>query len=48
MCIRDRDKNPVLHAVTIFWLVLGMAVAGTRLGVEEEEKQPQITQISQI
>jgi hypothetical protein len=35
------------HAVTIFWLVLGLAVASTRLGVEGEES-PQITQISQI
>jgi hypothetical protein len=35
------------HAVTIFWLVLGLAVGSTRLGVEEAEN-PQITQISQI
>jgi len=33
------------HAVTIFWMVLGLAMAGTRLGAEEEEK-PQITRIS--
>jgi hypothetical protein len=35
------------HAVTIFWLVLGLAVGSTRLGVEEAEN-PQITQITQI
>ena len=34
------------HAVTIFWMVLGLAVASTRLGVEGGES-PQITQISQ-
>ena len=36
------------HAVTIFWLVLGLAVGSTRLGVEEAERKPQITPISQI
>ena len=37
MCIRDSYlfNMDFHHAVTIFWMVLGMAVASTRLGVAD-------------